>query len=551
MELDVKRVKKYEKWIILAVCFILVFLMYGQTLWGDFVFDDRGIVDHASMLSDPNQLHRTLSLPYWTAEAALYRPTTLLSYAFNFFFLGRGAWGFHFINLLLYALTGFLTYWLVFRLFTKRSLAYLTAVLFLVLPIHSEAVANIIGRAEILALFFSLLFFRELLKEPSFSWKNFWLPGLWFLLAMGSKETAIAALPIAALIIWLKERALSRQVFFKYLYPALAIFSGALIYFGARFLVLGREYFLSVQTTLVENPLMFTSAQGRLAAALEVLAMYLQKTFWPPGLCSDYSFNQIPVAQSFLNWSTLLGAGAFIILIAGIFVGWKKAPVLSFGCAWFVLSFFLVSNFLLPIGTIAGERLMFYPSLGLCLIVAAMIIYAAKKLADFFRRRAIGAAPFSWFIGLALLSALIIFYGLASWQRAGDWLTEKRLFVSAAACAPKSVLSQSNLGAVYYLEGNLPAAKEALLQAQAIYPDYPKGVNNLGLVFWKEGDRVKARELYLKALSYKFPYYGAYENLALLAIEDKNWAEAKDWLLKFYSGNQAAAETYLRAYRGW
>ncbi|MBU3901030.1 DUF1736 domain-containing protein [Patescibacteria group bacterium] len=607
MELDFERVKKYEKWVWLATCFILVFVMYGQTIFGDFVFDDRNIVEHQAILSDPNQLHKTLSLPFWSQESGLYRPITLLSYTFNYIVFGVSPWGFHLVNLLLYALVGWLI-WLVFkRLFGSQILAGLTAVLFLILPIHTEVVANISGRSEILALLFSLLVFWELAKDKI----NFWRPGLWFLLAIGSKETAIAAVPIGMIIVWIKnnpnfvipglpappwrwtrnpktwipafarlaaslaesrrgamaKRAGMTKKRDAFLISLLSILVGALIYFGARFLVLGQQAFLRAQTTIVENPLQFAAAKERLATAFKVLTMYLQKTFWPTNLCSDYSFNQIPVLQSFFNWPAVLGTTVIIILIIGVFIGWKKSPAISFGCAWFLLSFFLVSNFILPIGTIAGERLMYFPSVGICLLLAWGVVRMRSVIASdqgergnpidggnisgLLRRYAPRNDKLLGLVFFILLFCLIVFYGAISFQRAGDWLTEKKLFASAAKCAPNSVLSRSNLGAAYYLEGNLAEAKKALLEAQAIYPDYPKGVNNLGLVYWKEGDKAQARELFLKALSYRFPYYGAYENLALLAIEDKNWPEAKNWLLKFYSGNEPAAEAYLRAYRGW
>jgi len=182
---------------------------------------------------------------------------------------------------------------------------------------------------------------------------------------------------------------------------------------------------------------------------------------------------------------------------------------------------------------------MFYPSLGLCLFSAwlLLLIYrlAPKKILAYFY--------------LVLILALLIFYGFLSFKRSGDWLTEKKLFTSAAKCAPGSVLSQSNLGASYYLEGDLVNAKKALLKAEAIYDGYPKGINNLGLVYWKEGDRELAIKYFLHALDFEFPYYGAYENLALMALEDKNWAEAKKWLLEFYSGNEAAADSYIRPYQ--
>ena len=72
-----------EKWIFLIICLVVVFLMYGRTLWGDFVFDDRGIVEHQNVLNF-SKLPLVLAMPYFTQETGLYRPTVLLSYALNF-----------------------------------------------------------------------------------------------------------------------------------------------------------------------------------------------------------------------------------------------------------------------------------------------------------------------------------------------------------------------------------------------------------------------------------------------------------------------------------
>ena len=572
--------KTKEKLIFLAICFLAVFLMYGRTLWGDFVFDDRGILDHRAMLADLNQLHRTLISPYWTEETGLYRPITLATYSLNYFFFGSGAWGFHLVNLIFYALSGFLLFLVIDRVFGKKILAWTAAVLFLVLPIHTEAVANIVGRAEILALFFSLLFFWELTRHQI----NRWRPGLWFLLALGSKETAIAALPLALLIIyfygrvktdeagpgeaaedslvkisWLERKIgglkflpadsfFKKSIFWKYFYPSLSILAGGAIYFSVRLLILGRQYFSAVETSLVENPLKFASGLDRLATAFKVLAIYLQKSFWPFGLCSDYSYNQIPVLHNFFNLAAIAGLAAFLFFIAGFFAFWRRAPVLSLASAWFLFSFLPVANLIFPTGTIAGERLMYYPSLGLVLFLAWGLVALFEIL-----RRQLAAQNDKkriWenFVFFALCPSLILFYGWHSYERSLDWLTEKRLFVSAVRCAPSSVLSRSNLGAVYYLEGNLAEAKKELLRAQEIYDSYPKGVNNLGLIYWKEGDKAKARQYFLRTLSFRFPYYGAYENLALMALEERNIKEAKDWLLKFYSGNEEAADLYIRIF---
>jgi len=534
MRFDFEWTKKYEKWVWLAICFFVVFLIYGRTLAGDFVFDDRGIVEHQTLLSDLNQLHRTLASPYWTQEAGLYRPITLASYTFNYVFFGASPRGFHLVNLILYALSGFLIWLLFTKLSANKFFGYLIALLFLVLPIHSEVVANITGRSELLALFFSLLMFWELMKEEV----NWWRPGLWFLLAIGSKETAIAALPIAFLIVWIKERSLfQKEIFWKYLYSAAGVLGAGVIYFGVRFLVLGRQYFSSLETSVVENPLKFAPTLGRVATAFKILGLYIQKTFWPFNLCSDYSFNQIPVSRSFFAGPAILGVLIFLFLIASFVFFGQRNKILALGSAIFLFSFLPVANLFFPTGTIAGERLMYYPSLGIVIYLAAIFVWLSVK-----------KTKISKYVVLGLVGGLLIFCGVMSFRRAGDWRTEKSLFTSAAKCAPNSVLSLSNLGAVYYLENDLANAKKWLLSAQAIYPDYPKGVNNLGLVYWKEGDIQKARELFLKALSYRFPYYGAYENLALVSLQEGKTEEARQWLLKFYSGNEDAAGSYINIY---
>jgi hypothetical protein len=330
MDLQLKPETK-EKLIFGAVCFVLVFLVYGVSLFGDFVFDDRGIVEHFSLLGNLGLLDKVIALPYWTEAAGLYRPITLLSYTLNFAFFDFSPFWFHFVNLALYAAIGFLLYLLVEKLFNKKMLACLAAILFLVLPIHSEAVANITGRSELLALFFSLLCFLELIKVSA---KKYWLAGLWLFLAIGSKETAIAALPLAGLIIYIQERGDTslreesprsgesketpysvRTHLAQHLAQAVWLLTGALTYFALRFAVLGSQYFLHVETSMVENPLKFVSVGPRIFTALQVLWLYTEKSFWPPHLCSDYSYNQIPVAQTFFNPYTLLGSAVLIWLV--------------------------------------------------------------------------------------------------------------------------------------------------------------------------------------------------------------------------------------------
>lgn len=525
---------------------LLIVVIYGLTLWGDFVLDDGSLINFQYILSNPLKIKQIFMLPYWSVEAGLYRPVVVFSYSLNYFLLGTSPVGFHFINLILYVLTGFFIFKFLEKLFGDRFYALLTSFIFLILPIHTEAVANIIGRAEIMALLFSVLFLYEIIKEKP----NAWLSGLYVFLAIGSKETAIAALPVAILVLYFKEKNNLRKlsdtivVFNKYFYAILSTTTATTVYMMLRFSVLGSGHFLGVETSVVENPLMFANTMDRFSTALSVMTMYIWKTFVPINLCSDYSYNQIPVTN-FWHIQTLCGFVILLSALVSIFYFLKKRPVISLATAIFLCSFLPVSNFIFPIGTIAGERLMFFPSLGLVMIFALFLVETYKHLGTNHRlnNEKLGQKFF-----LIVLAGLSVFYLVITITRATDWLSEKRLFTSAAVCASHSVLSLSNMGTVYYFDGDYNLAEKELLAALAINDSYSKGLNNLGLVYWKMGKIEKAKEYYLKAMQGQYPYPGAYENMALLYLSQNNIDMAREWLETFFSGNEQAVNEYLKNY---
>ncbi len=501
--------EKREKYFFITL-FILVFVIYGQSLFGGFVFDDRGIIEHAELLSNPTNIKEVALYPYWDADAGLYRPATLLSYAFNIIFLGGSAFSFHFINLLLYFGICAAIYLLIKKLF-NRKLAFITALLFLVLPIHTEVVANITGRSELLALLFSLLTLLEF-SEGKINW---WRAGLWTFLAIGAKETAIALVPLVGFLILIKEKGLNREILEKYFRGVSAAVIGATLYLFIRFFALGPEHFLGVQTSLIENPLLFASPLERIATAAGVLWMYVGKAIYPANLCSDYSYDQIPVVSGFSEPATIFGLLIFAFACASIFL-WKRKPIIAFAGAFFSVSFLLVSNFLFPIGTIAGERLFFYSSVGFVLFFAFLLTKLPRRILPF--------VPL----------VIVVIYGSISFQREALWTSEYKLFLNAAECSPNSVLSLSNAGAAHYLEGNLTQAQKYLERSREIKPIYSKGLNNLGLVYWKQGRLDDAEALYHESLKQKYPYPGAIENLILLNISERDEAGTLRWLRIMY-----------------
>lgn len=523
-----------KNWVVLFIFSVLVLIIYGQSLSGDFVFDDRNIVEHIQTLSDVKNIDQVAMHPFWSIDNGLYRPTTLLSYSFNIALLGASPFSFHFVNLLLYIFICFLIYLIIKKLFKDKALAFIVALLFLVLPIHTEVVANISGRGELLALFFSLLFMLELIKEK----RNFYLLGAWALLAIGSKEIAIAILPIALLVLYTKETRLNLGILKKYFREISASLIAVCFYFFLRFFSLGINVFPTIKTSLIENPLLFTDTTSRTATAFKILWMYFAKTFWPANLCSDYSYNQIPIIHNFLNIEVIFGIIIFLLSIILLIYFLKKKQIISLGLGIFLFPFLVISNIFFPIGTIAGERLFFFPSLGLSIIVGFIfykILIRIKK----------SELQNIWLIFLVIIMG---FYGVLSLKQQSIWLSEESLFLATGECAPSSVLARSNAGAVYLLKGDLEKAEAELTTAMEIKPIYPKGLNNLGLVYYKKGENNKARELYLESIKQDFPYEGAFENLVLLYLKEGKGDLAKHWLTYLYPNNQELVDAIIKDY---
>lgn len=520
----------------IAIFFFLIFVIYGQSLFGDFVFDDRNIVENETLLSNSPNMTDVILHPFWNTDAGLYRPTTLLSYTLNFAFLGNNPIGFHFVNLILYFLVCSFLYIFIKRLSKNDSLAFFTSLLFLVLPIHTEVVANISGRSEILSLLFSLLLLLEFTKEKPI---NFWQTGIFMFLAIGSKETAIAIIPILLILLYIKEKNINIEIVDKYFKSISAVFIGTFLYFFLRFFSLGPLNFLGVKTSLIENPLIFTDTTSRIFTSLKIFFMYITKTIWPINLCSDYSFNQIKILNNFFNIETLIGFIILSLSIVLIFVYIKKKSIISLSLSIFVFSFLPVSNIIFPIGTVAGERLFFFPSLGFSILIVYIIFEIFKKINDEKIK----------IVALSLIILILSFYGLISIKRQSVWMNEEKLFLSAGKCAPNSVLSRSNRGAIYLLNGDLKRAQEELEIARKIKPIYSKGLNNLGLVYFRNGDNEKAEELYKEAINQDFPYSGTYENLIILYLSKDEIKKAQKWLLFLYPHNSKEIDDFIKKYK--
>ncbi|MEK7121116.1 MAG: hypothetical protein AAB857_00235, partial [Patescibacteria group bacterium] len=181
--------------LLLVVAVAVSFTLFSGSLGGKFTLDDHSVIERRVELRDLKNLPKIWISPWHPGGewAGNYRPLTLVSFVLNLQF-SESTVGFPIINVLLYALNAVLIFYVVSR-FASERVAYLSAVLFLFLPIHTEAVASIVGRAYLLGTLFaliSLLYFFD---------KKYLLSSIYLYLAVFSGDFYIALLPIIGLFL--------------------------------------------------------------------------------------------------------------------------------------------------------------------------------------------------------------------------------------------------------------------------------------------------------------------------------------------------------------
>lgn len=156
---------------VISFClFLFAFLLYANTIGHSYNMDDNLVtINHRLTSKGITAIPEIFTSPYYQDDqgyAYEYRPVVLTSFAIEHSLFGESPQVSHFINVLLYAFTGLILFLLLQQLFPDLNtlLSLSVALLFVVHPIHTEVVANIKNRDEILSLMFGMAAFYCALK---------------------------------------------------------------------------------------------------------------------------------------------------------------------------------------------------------------------------------------------------------------------------------------------------------------------------------------------------------------------------------------------------
>jgi tetratricopeptide (TPR) repeat protein len=260
---------------------------------------------------------------------------------------------------------------------------------------------------------------------------------------------------------------------------------------------------------------------------------YIGLFVFPRRLLPDYWKTEVPIGS--LGDPLVLASFALWIGVAAL-VWWKlrREPAILFSIAWFFVTLAPVSNLFFPIGVAKAERILYLPSVGLCLVTGwAYARLEARLRAPLIPRVALAAIVLAfaartlvrnvdWHVNYTLATAALavspsspLMNDVAAGELAmrGDLARSADLLREAIRQAPDMPLIRTHLGLVYYTQGLLDQAIAEYQEAIRRHPNEAEAYNNLGAAYAQAGQLDRAAEAYESALRLKPDYAAARDNL--------------------------------------
>ncbi len=463
------------------------FAAFKRDFWG--LLPDRTIGSYRPL---PNMLWRLLWLIPQSHHSAF----------FHHFFL----------NVWFHGLNGALMVTLVHRWTKRNALAWLTGTLFVASAVITEAVAGVVGIADVLSGTGALLALHAL-RLPAYA-----MPfGVFVAMLVGlfSKESALALVPLIPLAAVLTaryifcspaeegRRAIRPRPWLRFVLSAIAVVLAFVFYVEVRrrlfpakvpdvfsveanahkpwaertYAALLRWY---AQPMLphdaLNNPLINASPELRKAGGLRVFARGLWQVICPWTLSGDYSAPQEPIPSRvwfpesvFGLWAMVNGFMAAPAL--GVF-GWLRSQrgyklewwaLVGLGLTWIVVSYFPVSNIPILLPTVRAERFWYFPVMGSALVMAIVIV----RFYDWLSLRKLGA------IGVAFGAGLVLFHGVCARKHANDYHNDLVFWNSARKAVPRSAKAHLNYSVMLGARGDLEGRLKSNRIAYELAPDWP------------------------------------------------------------------------------
>lgn len=505
----------------LALAVLLPPLLYLGILESAFVYDDYRTVVGNAAVETPTDLAAVFA-------ANRFRPVLALTYALDAIAWGKDPLGFHVTNVVLHLLNVALLFLLARTAvidWRRRDgddgdaartapdlLAGLAALLFAVHPMMTQAVTYVSGRSELLCAAWVMLGVLAL-RQAVVGGRPWWvgLALLAFVLGLATKELA-AMLPAVALLydrLLLGGTPEARRRRLLYVHgPLLAVAAIAVVVRSAIYVFVQAP---PAQTTRPE-PWHYFLTQ------LQVVWRYVFLLLAPVG---QSIFHAVYAVRNPLDIWTAAGATGILLACALALTVSARAPLVTFGVAWFFL-LLIPSSSVVPLQEFMSEHRVYGASIGFFIAVAAGVAWllARRPLAGRTARLAAAAAAL---MIVATLSGLTVL-------RNRVWATPVALWRDAVKKNP-TMWTYFHLGNAHRENGDCQRAAAAYRNAVRLRPELLAPYPDLAACLIELGRLEEARQALTAGLRIDPSIEALQETMALLERIEARHARIR-------SGNQ-------------
>ena len=489
----------------LAVVVLVTATAFLPSLRNDFVnWDDSVYVLRNPLIK--NYSFGNLKRMFTSIYFGNYHPLTLLSYSWDYGSSGTRPFQYHATNLLWHLCSSLLVFWLALLISGRVPVAFVTAVLFGLHPLHVESVAWISERKDLLyASFFfaSLIAYCHYLRS-GLQGRFYACCLILFLFSLLSKAMAVT-LP---LVLPLFDYLFFRRDAKRCLVEKIPFFALALIFGGIGFFA---QHSLGA---LRQEP--FLRLGDKLLVASFAVTFYVFKLLWPVRLSCLYPY--FPVSGP--NMAFLVPSALFV-LVAGrvLYLLRRFSRKILFSVFFFLLTPLSVLQFV-PMGpAVVADRYVYIPSF-------AFFYMAAEGFFWLMSRKTVSRQRAKEAVLVAFLSVLLAALGTLTWKRCGVWKDGQTLWSDVLSSTPDSSTALNNLGVVLADKGEKKKAVALFERAIQVEPRYGKSYNNLGEMYLQERRNEEAVELFQRAIAIDARFAEAYGNLCRFYINAGKYDEA-------------------------
>lgn len=365
---------KKQRHKILLLLFALTFLLYGNSIKNGYAIDDNYVTvttpekpDNPRIQKGIKGIPKLFSSRYVESKQQTfeYRPLVLTTFAIEYQFFGSNPHMSHFFNVLLYAITVSVLFLLLLKVFRNYNpmLSLLVTIIFLAHPIHTEVVANIKSRDELLSFLFgisALLFLLKYSEAPNKRYIVFSV--VFFILSLLSKKTAMLFLGFIPVTLFFFSTLKPKQLLLLCVTPLISLVCFLLLKKG-----LLHETSALRAYAFFENPLFYEDGfWARLPLSFYSIGYYLRLLVLPYPLNCYYGYSTIP----FATWTSPFVIFSFIFYaVLGMYAlknGLKKS-FFSYAIIVYLMGIFPFSNLFSTATGIIAERYIYFASLGFCM----------------------------------------------------------------------------------------------------------------------------------------------------------------------------------------